>query len=359
MSVKRRFLSLPKFTKFSLTSLLFLMYVLSYSAISKAQSVANENCLSLNVRNEFELANQKLLKRISFAHISQHQGDDSLSFPDGLSPFANFNNGEILLFELKGVGNFKPQIVSFRGSVNERDWQTNSEFLVISALANGLHHKGNVHTGFLKRTKEVLPWLLAHLKRGNYSPVYFTGHSLGGALATMTAAELVLTSAAAFPILGVYSYGAPKFGDLEYASAVYSTLKNKIYRTIHPNDLIPSLPPSGEDLVELEKRGFKHLLAVTDTVSPIVYDLIVRPSLNSYTHYPKSFVYRETQSVGIAPSNCFAELPTSIADLISKYGLDLSKVVSEAPAQLQEQCFQAHGIRGYFSPSEHHLEMCE
>ncbi|XP_024526453.1 uncharacterized protein LOC9655410 [Selaginella moellendorffii] len=88
--------------------------------------------------------------------------------------------------------------------------------------------------------------------------VYITGHSLGGALATVFtsflfhANENQVTSRLA----GVYTFGQPKAGDTEFAADVTVNLnhpENRFFRVVYSNDIVPRLPY--EDLA----FQFKHL----------------------------------------------------------------------------------------------------
>ena len=63
-------------------------------------------------------------------------------------------------------------------------------------------------------------------------PLFFTGHSLGGALAVLAASMR--------PESVVYTFGAPKTGNAAFASSLKST---RIYRVENDHDLIPTMPP--------------------------------------------------------------------------------------------------------------------
>jgi hypothetical protein len=86
--------------------------------------------------------------------------------------------------------------------------------------------------------------------------LYVTGHSLGGASASMLAAMLKLESKFA-PITeklkAVYTYGAPMIGSEGFASAcdAVDCLKTRLLRYVYKNDIVPQLPP-------IESGGFAH-----------------------------------------------------------------------------------------------------
>ncbi|HEX4407428.1 MAG TPA: lipase family protein [Xanthobacteraceae bacterium] len=70
--------------------------------------------------------------------------------------------------------------------------------------------------------------------------VFFTGHSLGGALAAVAAERALrenrLRSAK------VFTFGMPRVGTQDFVNA-YAPLADTTYRFIHGNDIVPTVPP--------------------------------------------------------------------------------------------------------------------
>jgi triacylglycerol lipase len=93
---------------------------------------------------------------------------------------------------------------------------------------------GRVHGGFLKAYLEIAPGLkeqLAKVKEGK--AVWFTGHSLGGALAVVAAVDFR-------EFQGLYTLGCPGVGDTDFTANFQG--KNCI-RIVHYNDFVTRLPP--------------------------------------------------------------------------------------------------------------------
>lgn len=135
------------------------------------------------------------------------------------------------------VHNDRIVIVAFRGSEFRRlnelttrlqdvasDWLTDGKFTLVK-FAGG----GSVHSGFLGALDEVWTKLEnaveALRKVRPERPVWFTGHSLGGALAQLAAARWGKARA-------VYTFGAPMTGDAEFAAHYRITH----YRVVNNND---------------------------------------------------------------------------------------------------------------------------
>lgn len=73
--------------------------------------------------------------------------------------------------------------------------------------------------------------------------VLVTGHSLGGALATLAAYELAMRQSAAklYGNISLYSYGAPRVGNKAFAEE-FDRLVPDTWRITNANDIIPSVP---------------------------------------------------------------------------------------------------------------------
>jgi triacylglycerol lipase len=144
-------------------------------------------------------------------------------------------------------------IVAFRGTQpNQRiDWLSDFEAL----HETWAHPTGKVHKGFYEALRavwghpvngrEILPGRL--LDRGDRT-VWITGHSLGGALAEVCAAQAYF--ACHIPVQGVYTFGQPRVGDDAFARLVHAALGDRIFRFINNHDIVPRVPFFG--------MGFRH-----------------------------------------------------------------------------------------------------
>ena len=70
--------------------------------------------------------------------------------------------------------------------------------------------------------------------------VWLTGHSLGGALAVLLAATLLESG---IPVMGLYTFGAPRVGDSKFASLLDDGLAGAAHwRVANEGDLVPHVP---------------------------------------------------------------------------------------------------------------------
>ena len=95
---------------------------------------------------------------------------------------------------------------------------------------------GKAHAGFMKAFTEISDRLDAIVEaRRPGQALWLTGHSMGGALATLAAAHLGRDA-----VQGLYTYGCPRVGDKAFASVLPVTSH---LRFVHRDDWVPTMPP--------------------------------------------------------------------------------------------------------------------
>jgi len=103
-----------------------------------------------------------------------------------------------------------------------------------------LDYFGTYYTGDLR--SQFLDSLQNAISQYPDSLFIFTGHSLGGALATLAGQDAILSGIVNKEDAVLYTYGSPRVGDFNYASNV-DTLFSGIYRVVHYEDIVPHVPP--------------------------------------------------------------------------------------------------------------------
>jgi predicted lipase len=101
-----------------------------------------------------------------------------------------------------------------------------------------------LHDGFLKAYNAVKEEILATLERLT-KPLYVTGHSLGGALASIAAYSL---ESQGRPVAACYTYGSPRVGDGNFARTLEKT---PVYRLVNSTDVVPRVPLKAQRYVHV------------------------------------------------------------------------------------------------------------
>jgi hypothetical protein len=121
---------------------------------------------------------------------------------------------------------------------NQSDLRTDGHFFFQAAKAGG-----RVHSGFADAFAQISECLDAILAlRTPNQKLWLTGHSLGGALATLAAAHIGSEA-----IHGLYTFGSPRVGDSAFTAVLP---KRGHHRFVHRDDWVPQIPP--------EFLGFVH-----------------------------------------------------------------------------------------------------
>ncbi|WP_328460108.1 lipase family protein [Streptomyces sp. NBC_00448] len=133
-------------------------------------------------------------------------------------------------------------VTGFRGTevAKIRDWLTDVDTPPVPGPGN----KGFVHYGFDRALESVYAQVRDTIldMRGNGQTIWFTGHSLGAALAMLAGARLYFEQ----PRLladGIYTFGQPRTCDRLLAAAHNTAYAERCYRFVNNNDIVPQLPP--------------------------------------------------------------------------------------------------------------------
>ncbi|KAJ3218551.1 hypothetical protein HDU67_005110 [Dinochytrium kinnereticum] len=147
-------------------------------------------------------------------------------------------------------------VVAYRGSSNIQNWIQNLAFIRVDANIANAPSAVSVHFGFQNIwnavSSDVTPAVSALLKANPSATVSVVGHSLGGAVATMSALGLVQGGIVPASKVRIYSQGAPRIGNEAFYSWVRGFGFAQVLRGVNYNDLVPHLPPT--------PLGFRHHL---------------------------------------------------------------------------------------------------
>ncbi|MEU3064685.1 lipase family protein [Streptomyces subrutilus] len=133
-------------------------------------------------------------------------------------------------------------VTGFRGTEVAKiyDWLTDVDTPPVPGPAN----KGFVHYGFHRALQSVYPQIRDTILeyRTDGQSVWFTGHSLGGALAMLAGARFHFEEPRLLPD-GVYTFGQPRTCERLLAGAHNKAFRDRCHRFVNNNDIVPHLPP--------------------------------------------------------------------------------------------------------------------
>lgn len=132
-------------------------------------------------------------------------------------------------------------MLSFRGSRSVRNWLTNLNFPVApTTICDTCGSSIGFWQSWLEAQTNVLTSIKTLQAQNPGYKIVATGHSLGGALASLAAAVLRSQGTT----VDLYTYGAPKIGLQGLSDFISKTDKGQNYRVTHKNDPVPKLPPA-------------------------------------------------------------------------------------------------------------------
>jgi hypothetical protein len=132
-------------------------------------------------------------------------------------------------------------VIAFRGTEFFHDWLDNFDF--IPSPYAPIPGRGTVHMGFQLVYSSVRNNVrnIVAAQASKCSKLFITGHSLGGAMAALSAPDL-LNDVAANLAPTMYTFAEPRVGHSDYTS-FFDTHVNICYRITNVWDVVPYLPP--------------------------------------------------------------------------------------------------------------------
>jgi predicted lipase len=141
--------------------------------------------------------------------------------------------------------------ISFRGSSNIQNWIDNVQVVKTYPYED---HDIAVELGFYKAYNYLKPSIFENLKILNSkyktNNILITGHSLGGAEATLLAYD-ILKYSPEYNLSYFITFGSPRVGNINFVSDFTSLLVPHLSRITHYYDIVPHVPE--------EFLGFLHI----------------------------------------------------------------------------------------------------
>ena len=146
--------------------------------------------------------------------------------------------------------------IVFRGTRTFDGWIRDMRFVKPDCPFPGAPEGAKVHLGFLEAwaflKPEIMEAFLKLVEAYPQSNLLITGHSLGGAIATLCALDIYSSKPElqkAFKMSNVFTVGQPRVGNFAFSNWT-TTFPFKMHRLVYENDLVPHLPP--------HFSGFEH-----------------------------------------------------------------------------------------------------
>ena len=156
--------------------------------------------------------------------------------------------------------------IVYQGSHGRADWIDNFKFW--KKDVRKVKPYGNadsdieVHAGFMEQYKQIRPTIHGLMKIKKIKAVVCTGHSLGGALATLTAVDIQYN----FPDKNItcVTFGSPRVGNKAFAESFNKRVPDS-WRYVNGDDIVCKVPMAVlfyyhvDDLIEIGKKKFYKL----------------------------------------------------------------------------------------------------
>ncbi|HWD21062.1 MAG TPA: lipase family protein [Verrucomicrobiae bacterium] len=139
------------------------------------------------------------------------------------------------------MGNCGPDgTLAFRGTVDWKNWRTDLDCEKVAWDA--VHPECKVHRGFLTAWLAVRDQVRDWVEKAGPATraIYLTGHSLGGALAMLAAADM--RTWPGVQMRGCYTFGQPRVGGAAFRDFYNATLRSRTFRVVHADDVVPRIP---------------------------------------------------------------------------------------------------------------------
>ncbi len=126
--------------------------------------------------------------------------------------------------------------ITFRGTDETLDWLDNINAFPVQEIF------GKFHRGFWQSTNDVWDTLFSKYKELSSikkRPLFLTGHSLGGAMASIAASKLIHED---LPFISVYTFGQPRALERETSRLFNIECKTRYFRFQNNNDIVSRVP---------------------------------------------------------------------------------------------------------------------
>jgi triacylglycerol lipase len=212
----------------------------------------------------FDAANALLLAEASEVAYNSEEAARALMLERGLTNFKWIDlSGVFNDLHAFAASNDEIAVLAFRGTASVHDWMTDlyATPTRFSWLFQGGPEVGEIHAGFghalsdgwgkivdAVHTVAPIPLVMDTSSVDAQRTLWITGHSLGGALASLAGAGFsLLPDKIIRPVSGIYTFGQPRIGLHNFCDIYGRLLTPRTFRLVNNKDLVPRVPFRGWD----------------------------------------------------------------------------------------------------------------
>ncbi len=184
-----------------------------------------------------------MAKLAKLAYIRKSKDDET---PDEVKILNTLKSEDSDFISVFGINNNSAQgiivehtnylAIAFRGTDEIADWLDNLNAFSLDRFF------GSFHRGFFASFEDVWQPLFSEymrLRAIKKRPLFLSGHSLGGAMASIAAAQLIHED---LPFSSVYTFGQPRAMNRATSRIFNAECKNRYFRFHNNNDIITRVP---------------------------------------------------------------------------------------------------------------------
>lgn len=185
----------------------------------------------------FRLENARYMARaahLAYAPDNQVEGRAQAELGASQAKFITANGTQCFI-----AADDQKIVVAFRGTEPKRieDWLTDLNSDLTAGPLGGQVHAGFWHA--LNAVWQSVERTISRFREGGSKSLWFTGHSLGAALATLAVARFRDDDR---PVDGLYTFGQPRTGDRTFARNFDIDFKSQAFRFVNNNDVVTRVP---------------------------------------------------------------------------------------------------------------------
>lgn len=222
----------------------------------------------------------------------------------------------------------KAAFISFRGTEKvAKDWFTDIDVKLKDS--NWGSSTVKTHSGFTEALDSIwrkqpddaqtgiMDWIEANQLAEKGIPIWFSGHSLGGALAALAALRLDMEQqgqAERCLIAAIHTFGQPRVGDDNCAREFDQRFANKYFRLINQRDIVARVPFPKADILLAKVKEHVQEKVDTHTIEPEATDIGQQEDY-LYAHAGRVIYFNDLGRAIVDPQFWYRKLDTLVVPL--------------------------------------------